>query len=51
MENETSFVKELSKQYIYLEIKDLLNGMYKKDNILIRNDQIELKLDENNTTF
>ena len=35
VENETSFVKELSKEYIYLETKDLFNGMYKKDNILM----------------
>lgn len=28
-------VKKLSKQYIYLETKDLFNGMYKKDNILM----------------
>ena len=35
VENETSFVKELSKEYIYLETKDLFNGIYKKDNILM----------------
>lgn len=28
-------VKDLSKKYIYLETKDLFNGMYKKDNILM----------------
>nr|AYC64084.1 hypothetical protein [Johnson-sea-linkia profunda] len=33
VENETSFEKELSKKYIYLETKDLFNGLYKKDNI------------------
>ena len=35
VENDTSFRKELSKQYIYLETKDLFNGMYKKDNIFM----------------
>lgn len=34
VEKETSFKKELSKEYIYLEIKDIFYGMYKKDNIL-----------------
>nr|YP_009518929.1 hypothetical protein [Boodleopsis pusilla]AYC64800.1 hypothetical protein [Boodleopsis pusilla] len=34
VENETSFEKELSKKYIYLETKNLFNGIYKKDNIL-----------------
>lgn len=35
VENETSLIKELSKEYIYLETKDLFNGMYQKDNILM----------------
>ena len=35
MKNEMSFKKEMSKKYIYLETKDLFNGMYKKDNILM----------------
>ena len=35
VENERSFEKERSKEYIYLEIKDIFNGMYKKENILM----------------
>ena len=35
VENERSFKKERSKEYIYLEIKDIFNGMYKKENILM----------------
>ena len=35
MENERSFKKERSNESIYLEIKDIFNGMYKKENILM----------------
>nr|AYC64012.1 hypothetical protein [Halimeda micronesica] len=36
LEDINGFVEnEMSKKYIYLETKDLFNGMYKKDNILM----------------